>query len=411
MKTMTYLEATPRLKRLIIAAFCGIALLFTAQVSWAGGLYLNEFGTTSMGTAGAGAGALAMDASTAFHNAAGMTRLEGNQLMASAGLLYADIQFDPSPTTPIPGNDGGSAGGPGPILGMFYSHSLTEKWKLGVSLVSISAALMDFDDGWTGRYYVKEVSILTLSVLPAIAYKVNDCLSLGATGNIMYGKLEEKIAAPPPDGTGEVEIDGDDTEFGFSFSALVEPSDRTRIGIVYASEATPNFDGDISVKPPGLKTGIDATITFPQLVKASVYHEFSDQLAVVGSVGWEQWSAFENITLSVEQGSKVLPRNWKDTWYFGAGLHYRPTKEWLLMAGASYNTSPVDDEDRTIDMPIDRQVRLSCGAQYAFSERFTLGGYFTYADYGKAKIEQPLLQGDFQSNDLYFVALSGSWKF
>ena len=107
----------------------------------------------------------------------------------------------------------------------------------------------------------------------------------------------------------------------------------------------------------------------------------------------------------------MLPHNWKDTWYFGAGVHYRPTEQWLVMAGAAYDTSPVDDEDRTVDMPIDRQIRLSCGAQYAWTERFTLGGYFTYADYGKAKIEQPLLQGNFQNNDLYFLALSGSWKF
>jgi long-subunit fatty acid transport protein len=44
----------------------------------AGGLYLNEFATPSMGTAGAGAEALADDASTnfAFHNPAGMTRLK-----------------------------------------------------------------------------------------------------------------------------------------------------------------------------------------------------------------------------------------------------------------------------------------------------------------------------------------------
>jgi long-chain fatty acid transport protein len=352
-----------------------------------------------------------MDASTAFHNAAGMTRLKENQLMASAGLLYANLQFDPSPETPIQGNDGGSAGGPGPILGAFYAHSLSEKWKLGVSLVSISAALMDFDDGWTGRYYLDELTLFTLSVLPSVAYKVNDWLSLGATGNIMYGKLEEKLTAPPPNGNGKVEIDGDDFEFGYSFSALAEMSDRTRIGLVYVSEMTPSFEGDVNITPPGLQAGIDATITFPQFVKASIYNDISERWAVVGTIGWEQWSAFENITISADRGAKVLPRNWKDTWYYGAGLHFRPTDQWLIMAGAAYDTSPVDDEERTVDMPMDRQIRLSCGAQYAYSERFTMGGYFTYANYGNANIEQPLLKGDFKRNSLYFLAFSGNWKF
>ena len=69
----------------------------------AGGLYLNEFGTPAMGTAGAGAQALANDASTAFHNAAGMTRLEGEEVMVTGGLLYADLKFDPDPNTPDSG--------------------------------------------------------------------------------------------------------------------------------------------------------------------------------------------------------------------------------------------------------------------------------------------------------------------
>jgi len=407
----TIVEQVFLMEKLILAMVCVLVFLSFPTSSRSGGLYLNEFGTTSMGTAGAGAGALAMDASTAFHNAAGMTRLKQNQLTASAGLLYADLQFDPSATTPIPGNDGGSAGGPGPILGTFYTHGLSDKWKLGLSVVSISAALMDFDDGWTGRYYLDEVTLFTLSVIPSVAYKVNDWLSLGASGNIMYGKLDEELTAPPPNGTGKVEIDGDDFEFGFSFSALAEVSDRTRIGLVYFSEMTPSFDGDVKLSPPGLEVGIDTSITFPQFVKASIYNDLSDQWAVVGTIGWEQWSAFENITISTDQGSKVLPRNWKDTWYFGAGLHYRPTDQWLVMAGAAYDTSPVDDEDRTVDMPMDRQIRLSCGAQYAWSERFTVGGYFTYANYGDAKIEQSLLHGDFERNSLYFLAFSGSWKF
>jgi long-chain fatty acid transport protein len=109
-------------------------LLSLPCVSIAGGLYLNEFGTPSMGVAGAGANAVANDASTSFHNAAGMTRIKGKELMATAGLLNATVKFDPDDDTPIPGGDGGNAGGPAPIIGGFYVHSLSDKWKLGANL-------------------------------------------------------------------------------------------------------------------------------------------------------------------------------------------------------------------------------------------------------------------------------------
>ena len=72
---------------MLLPAFTGPA--------WSGGLYLNEFGTPSMGVAGAGANAVASDASTSFHNAAGMTRIKGKEVMGTGGLLYATVKFDP----------------------------------------------------------------------------------------------------------------------------------------------------------------------------------------------------------------------------------------------------------------------------------------------------------------------------
>jgi len=159
----------------IILFFLGI-LLMIPGVCRAGGLYLNEFGTPSMGVAGAGANAVASDASTSFHNAAGMTRIKGNEMMGTAGLLNATVKFDPDADTPISGGDGGDAGGPAPILGGFYVHSLNDRWKLGASFISISGAMLDYDSDWTGRYLNTDVKLLTMTFYPSIAYRVNNWL-------------------------------------------------------------------------------------------------------------------------------------------------------------------------------------------------------------------------------------------
>jgi len=94
-------------RRLLFAVLLYIALATFAVPLWAGGLYIQEFGTPSMGVASAGAEAVSMDASTAFHNPAGMTRLEGNELMLTGALLKSNTEFDPD----SPGGDGGDAGG------------------------------------------------------------------------------------------------------------------------------------------------------------------------------------------------------------------------------------------------------------------------------------------------------------
>jgi long-chain fatty acid transport protein len=382
-------------------------------IAFAGGLWLSEFGTPSMGVADAGSGAVAADASTSLHNTAGMTRIKGKDLMATGGLIYSTVKFDPDDDTPISGGDGGDAGGLAPLLSAFYVHSLNDRWKLGGNIISLSGAVLDYDSGWTGRYLNTEVKLLTLTFYPSIAYRVNNWLSLGGGPQIMYANLEMKAKAPPPNGIGTVEIDGDDLAFGFGLGALFEVSERTRFGLVYQSKIEPEFDGDVKFSGPVINAdaAVDTKITLARFIHLSGYHELNDRWALLGKVGWENWSGFEDVNISTSRGSVQIPRNWKDTWKFAAGVHFRPKEKWLLQLGFSYDTSPVDFEDRTPDMPIDRQIRYATGAQYKWSERLSTGAQFVYADYGKAKIDNDLLKGDYKRNDLFFLAINANWKF
>jgi len=61
--------------------------------AFAGGILLYEVGTADVGLASAGWGARAQDASTILTNPAGMTRLEGSQVLLGAQALYGDYGF------------------------------------------------------------------------------------------------------------------------------------------------------------------------------------------------------------------------------------------------------------------------------------------------------------------------------
>lgn len=394
---------------------CGLTLFFlliAAAPVMAGGLYLHEYGTPSTGTASAGSGAWANDASTAFHNPAGMTHIDGNQLMAGFMALYSSVEFDPDPATPNSGGGGSDAGGFLPAGSASYVHSYSDDLKLGFSLASLSGAALDYSDDWTGRYQCQNVDIVTMFFTPSIGYRVNDWLSVGAGVALVYGKLEMDIAvpAPGPVSDGGATIDGDDTEFTFNLSALIDLSENTRLGIMYWYETEFDFSGDLKLDRPGLTVGSSTELVLPQTVRASIYHKLNNKFALVGSVAWEDWSELDYVNISANGRTAPLPKNWEDTWHFSAGIHYQLSDTWLLQCGMAYDTSPVGRSDRTADMPIDRQIRYATGFLHEWSKKLTIGAQLEYIDLGDADIKSDNLIGKYDENDLIVASLTLNWK-
>jgi long-chain fatty acid transport protein len=393
---------------------CG--LVFSMAIPcWAGGLYITEFGTTSQGTAGAGSAAKASDASIAWHNPAGMTRLSDNQIQASAGVLFGEVKFDQDSTTPVAGGNGGNAAEPAPILGLSYAHNFTNRLKGGFALGSIAGAGLDYGNSWAGRQQATKVKLITVTAAPSLAYQLLDWLSVGAQLQVSYGRLDPlKLKAPNP-AQSSIKIDGDDFVVRYSMGTLIEFSERTRVGIKYQSKNEFKFGGDLKVSGGmlgGTQFSSDTTIRFPQMVEGSLYHEINDQFAVLATANWEDWSDFGNVPISTAMGTQKIPRNWRDTFKLAGGVHYRVTPLWLLQAGFAYDSRPVGETDRTADMPMDRQFRYAVGAQHQYSEALSLGMAFEYLDMGKARINNSTqLIGKYKRNDLFFISFNGNFKF
>ncbi len=137
----------------------------------------------------------------------------------------------------------------------------------------------------------------------------------------------------------------------------------------------------------------------------------------MADVGWTDWSAFDNnlITFDGAGNSFELPRNFKDTWNVSLGTHIKPAENWLVMVGAGYVSSAVSDQDRTPDMPVDEQVRMSVGLEYQINEKWTVGGSYTFAWLGNNELDQTRflagrIAGDYDSF-IHVFGLYGSVKF
>jgi len=206
-----------------------------APSAQAGGLYLYELGTPDVGAASAGWAARAQDAGTVFTNPAGMTRLEKSELLAGVQPIYLYAEFSPDANTTTSGSDGDASTWL-PAGGLYYVHNLMPKLKIGFSAVGYFGLGLEYQNNWVGRYYVQEVKMQAMGFQPAIAYQVNDWLSLGAGVVALYGVLEEKIAVNnigPNQPDGKLKIEDSDWTYQANLGVLVEPRKGTRFGLTY----------------------------------------------------------------------------------------------------------------------------------------------------------------------------------
>ena len=422
------------MKNRITGACVALTLGFCNVSAQAAGLWLYEQGTPDVGTASAGMNSRAQDAGTAFANPAGMTRLQESQLMVGVQPIYTDIKSDVDVAS-FGGNDGGNAGGFVPSGGLFYVHSLSPDLKLGVSAGSYLGLGVDYDDDWAGRYYIQKEDFTTAYVNGSVAYRINDWLSVGAGMSAVHGELKYKAALNNllDGGTdGRLNFDDTDADIGGNVGVLVEPRQGTRIGLTYISKVDFDFKDKNIVRDAGPL--LDAALqvsgfadadtklkwTLPEQVMLGVHHELTKDLAIMGNLGWQNWSEFGQVGVSVDSTtslSTTANANFQDTWHVALGARYRVAPQWSVSAGVAYDSSPVTNSDRTIALALDRQYRYAVGALYDWRKDLTLGLAFEYMDAGSAAVDQqggPLrgdLKSDFESDNIYFLALSMNWKF
>ncbi len=400
-------------------------LLFSLPVN-AGGLWAQDFGDPSMGRAGAGAASGVDDASTVFHNTAYMTELTQEQVMLSGGLIYTDLEFDlksvdeSSRRGQQAGNDEG--GNPGGLLGgasLFYTAPINENWAWGTSFTAASGGLSDYDNDWVGRFDTLELTLAIAALAPAIAYKINDDLSIGASAEFLYAFVELALALPSIEGLfneeQRLELEGDDFIVSYSLSAAYTLSDSTRIGIKYQPEFTVKLD-DLDLEEPSSidpKDAIKADITYGQYIRLGITHEIDNKLSIYGTLGWDDWSALDKVPLTLRGNEINVDESWKDTYHTSIGVSYLYSPQWLFSAGITHDTSPVDNDKRYAQLAVDKQTRIGFGVQHNYGEDFTIGGQFLILDAGENEIERTnwYYTGEFDRNRAYQLMMNANWKF
>jgi long-chain fatty acid transport protein len=355
------------------------------------------------GYAGAGMVARANDAGTAFSNPAGMTRFHESEILAGATGVYIEANFKPDrENTTVDGKDGKVNRRIVPAGSFAYVKPMSDRLFLGFSVHNYFGLAIDWKDNWVGRHSSVNVAVLAPQFQPSVGYKVNDWLSVGAGAAATLGYLKDKMRVAPlfdPMGEakdGKLRISDADWAMQYNFGVMIEPWEHTRIGIRYLTETDLNFKDAPDVSGVGLPDrnpnfgAIDLGITMPQTITAGIHHQWDDKWALLGSVGWEEFSEFGKVQVGLDRSgiNTTLDEGFRDVWHFGIATEYKYAPGWEMTGGFSVDSSMSTDSTRPIVIPLGTMYRYALGFKHKVRDDLTIGGGFTWIWEGNLPIKE-----------------------
>lgn len=407
-------------------------LLLTISSAFAGGLYLPEAGTPiSVGTAGVGNVTNNLLADSIITNPAGMTGIESDVVLAGMQILVPTVRFDSDIAT-AGGSNGGNAGFVSVIPSTFIVKTLGDDWRLGLAITAPLGGGVDYGKDFVGRYQAQRSVLTGLGISPALAYKVNDKLSLGAGVSMIYSNLDLDIAINQPVGLsdGQVNIDKiDDWGYQGFFGAMYKATDRLTIGILYKTESDVELDGDIGFKNIQIPLinevtskfdEVEVDFSYPQMIQVGFKYELTDSTLLMMDFDWEEWSAFSDTRLGISGDTNLailqtFDREWDDTWHIGLAMAHKLTEGQAFTWGIAYDSSPVSDSKRTADIPVDEQFRLSAAYGKRVSDKLDYAFGTTFLWLGDGKMDQTAggerFKGEFSTNNILFLSATINYKF
>lgn len=422
---------------LSLAVACGL-MSASATVN-AAGFQLAEYSATGLGRAYAGEAAMADNASSQWRNPALLTHLEGTQV--SVGAIYVDpnIDIEGTSTSLITGRTYAANSNDfahDAIIPNFYiSHKYNDKFALGFALGTNYGMETNLGNNFAATNFGNEASIITKEANLNAAYQLTEAVSFGGGLRVIQAEGSFGAILPPQAGalagTKLKYMEGDDTAFGWQLGTVWQVNEANRIGFTYKSEVELTLEGHAEglgfnlMNPTAHKPG-SMDLALPATAELASYHQLTEKVAIHTSINWTDWSSFKELVADFpnDESDLIKKENWKDNYRFAIGSTYQYNNKLQLRTGIAYDTSAVDEENRTATIPETDRLWLSIGAGYQWSEQLSLDAGFTYIMAKDAKMHEGResnsptdpanFGGEFEgevSGSIWLIGVQANYKF
>ena len=411
------------LKNRLLFTMCCLVISGFSTESMASAFQLFEQDGASVGNYHAGYAAEANDASIAFYNPAGMTRIRNQQIVLAGLGVLTDFQYKGTVAVnnlatngvydvPIPVTAQGGLFSFIPNL--FYVTPLSERFSFGLSVVVPFGLRANYGRSTDLRYASTFASVKVVDVSPTLAYQMTDKASFGIGPDLqrMSVEFDQYAVLDDPSNYATSVNRADDTGYGAHFGWLYQFTQDSRLGISYHSQVVHHLSRRSTFSGPladllnenggPVVTRASADITLPAYTALSLYHRFNPKVALMGSAIYTQWSTVRSLVMKnvagiiIQNGipvtvipEVVIPQNFHNTWNFSIGADYFVNDKLTLKSGIGYDQTPVKNKFRNVMLPDNDRYVLAFGGHYQISKAvgIDLGWMHLFID--QAKVSPP----------------------
>tara|TARA_B110000037_G_scaffold223087_1_gene301925 strand:- start:1702 stop:2904 length:1203 start_codon:yes stop_codon:yes gene_type:complete len=346
--------------------------------------------------------ATADNPSAVFYNPAGMTQIKEGQ--AQLGLY--SIVLGNEATVGGVRTDAETELQAAPHL--FYVRPYNDRLTFGFGLNSPFGLGTDWGRNTNFSPVVTEARLTYLSGTSAVAYKVSDELSVGASVSVNYADLtlEQGLGAPGS----FLRFDGQDVGVSAGLSIRWQPTEQHAFGLVYSSGSTFDLDGRTtsSLLPSDNSAGLD--FKTPARLAGGYSYRPAPGWKVEANVEWLNWDSLDTLTLQSTSigGSLPVVFNWQSSFIYELGVSYTTPDGYVLAAGYDFNANAQPDRNFTPGVSDADRHWFNCGVGRRMENSSWMLAYqFGYSNRTVDGSANPLANGKYKSRH---NALVLSWQ-
>ena len=423
----------------IYARSLSLLLLFSAQAHSSGFTLIEQSGS-GQGLSYAGAAANTENASVMWFNAAGITDVDQQVILAAHGIgATANFNNDGSyikntdgSTSPLFGRE--SKASKTSAVPNFYWKSKFSGFDFGLGINVPFGSVIEFDDDWVGRYHAVYTKTKSININPTIAKKLDDNLSIGFGFNVQYlnVNLTQKIdfgsTSTPQANDGYADAEATSLAFGYNLGLMYDFKDAGKLGFSYRSQINHNATGSAEFTLPTNVTSsayndsdITANVSLPATASLSYVYPVTTNMEILADASWTGWSSFDELRIEFDNPAKddsVQPEDWTDSMRYSLGLTYQIDDKFKLRTGAAFDQTPIKNKYlRTPRITDSDRTWLSVGLGYKVNKDVNIDFAYTHIMTDNPEIEATdadtgthVLKGDFDVR-IDIVSLQLVWKY